>query len=248
MSQRTRLCELKLALQIKMIILGIDTSTKCGSVALISEEEILGEIKLNLEVTHSERLLLIIDSLLKWSKVTLKDLSGIAVTKGPGSFTGLRIASSIAKGLCYANNIPLLSCSTLEALASNINYSSYKICPVLDAKRNEVYTALFENKGSGLPKRLTKDVAIPLSDFLERIDKDTIFLGNNIYQFIKEIKNKLGKKAHFVLDNKNQISSLNVAYIGLKKYKKGTIEDIETFAPVYLRKSDAELFLKRKNR
>ena len=230
-----------------MIILGIDTSTKCGSVGLISEDETFGEIRLNVNVTHSERLLSIIDNLLKLTKISLNDLTAITVTKGPGSFTGLRIASSVAKALAFSNQLPLLSCSTLEALACNINYSSYKICPILDAKRNEVYTALFESKGSDLPKRLTEDIATKLSDFLKNINEDTIFLGDNISDLQKEIISILGKKAHFVSRDKNQISAINVAYIGLKKLKKGDIEDLVEFAPIYLRKSDAEITFKKKN-
>ena len=230
-----------------MIILGIDTSTKCGSVGLISDEETFGEIRLNVNVTHSERLLTIIDNLLKLTKISLNDLTAITVTKGPGSFTGLRIASSVAKALAFSNQLPLLSCSTLEALACNINYSSYKICPILDAKRNEVYTALFESKGSDLPKRLTEDVATILSDFLKNINEDTIFLGDNISDLQKEIISILGKKAHFVSRDKNQISAINVAYLGLKKVEKGDIEDPVEFAPIYLRKSDAEIAFKKKN-
>ena len=230
-----------------MIILGIDTSTKCGSVGLISEDETFGEIRLNVNVTHSERLLSIIDNLLKLTKISLNDLTAITVTKGPGSFTGLRIASSVAKGLTFSNQLQLISCSTLETLACNINYSSYKICPILDAKRNEVYAALFESKGSDLPKRLTEDVATKLSDFLKNINEDTIFLGDNINNFQKEINSILGKKAHFVFRDKNQISAINVAYIGLTKIKKGDIEDPVAFAPIYLRKSDAEIAFKNKN-
>ncbi len=229
-----------------MLILGIDTSTKCGSVGLINESEPLGLINLNVNTTHSERLMLSIDTLLKWTKVSLTELAAIAVTKGPGSFTGLRISASVAKGLTFANNLQLVSCSTLEAMAKNIVFSPYSICPIIDAKRNEIYTALFKYSCSGILNRLTSDKVTALGDFLKDIVDDTIFLGNTIARFEVEIKNALGEKAHFISGDKNFISAINVAYIGMEKLRREEVEDIRSFAPLYLRKSDAEIALEKR--
>ena len=124
-----------------MKILGIDTSTAVATVALMDDEKLIGEMTLNDKKTHSQKLMILIDYLLKMSETTLKDLDGIAVAVGPGSFTGLRIGITTAKALAHPLNLKIYEVSSLEALANNVKTPSL-VCPMMDARRNTVFTSL----------------------------------------------------------------------------------------------------------
>ena len=132
-----------------MKVLGIDTATMMGSIGLIDDEGAIAEYSLNIRATHSERLMPAIDRLLKDSGIMPKDIDGFAVSIGPGSFTGLRIGLATVKGFAMGCNKPVAAVSTLEALAFNLAYAEYLICPILDARRNEVYAAMFKSDGKG---------------------------------------------------------------------------------------------------
>ena len=122
-----------------MLVLGIETSSRHGGVAIIGEDRVLCEAVLSVEVTHSERLLPAVDRALDEARITLEGLGGIAVSIGPGSFTGLRIGLSTAKGLAYATGLPLVGVPTLEAMAWTLPAARWQVCPVLDARKQEVY-------------------------------------------------------------------------------------------------------------
>ena len=141
-----------------MLVLGIETSTTQGGVAIIDADRVLCESVLNVEVTHSERLLPAIDRALGEARVSLEALGGIAVSIGPGSFTGLRIGLSTAKGLAYATGLSLVGVSTLEAMARALPAARWQICQVLDARKQEVYAALFRHE-SGALRRITEVVS-----------------------------------------------------------------------------------------
>jgi len=126
-----------------MKILAIETSTMMGSVAVMDKTQLIAEYRLNIKGTHSERLVRIIDEVLKDSGLEFKDLDGYAVSIGPGSFTGLRIGITTVKGLAFVTRKPVAAIPTLDALACNIPFSQYQICPMLDARKKEVYTALY---------------------------------------------------------------------------------------------------------
>ena len=130
-----------------MKILGIDTSTPIGSVALIDGDTLAAEHTLNIVQAHSSRLMPAIDTVLKWSDVTADDLDGCAVGIGPGSFTGIRIGVATIKSLCYALDKPIVGVSTLEAVAYNLRWTNGTICPLLDARRSEIYGAIFQGGG-----------------------------------------------------------------------------------------------------
>lgn len=129
-----------------MKLLGIETSTRTGSVAIVEGEEIIAEYTLKSKETHTARLMPAIDHILKDTHLTIHQMDAVAVSLGPGSFTGLRIGLATAKGLCLALRKPLVGILTLDALAHNICYSSHIICPLLDARKGEVYAALYRHQ------------------------------------------------------------------------------------------------------
>ena len=126
-----------------MKILGVDTSTPIGSIALIEGDNLIAEHTLDIVQAHSSRLMPAIDSVLKWGNITVDDLDGCAVGIGPGSFTGIRIGVATIKSICYAVDKPIVGISTLEAIAYNLRWSKSIICSLLDARRSEIYGAIF---------------------------------------------------------------------------------------------------------
>jgi len=158
-----------------MKVLAIDTSTMLGGVAVL--DDLLGlvaEVRLNVKSTHSERLMTSIEYILKQSGYTISDMDFFAVAIGPGSFTGLRIGLSTVKGFSYATGKPIVSVPTLEALAYNFPFSRYPVCTMLDARKKEVYAALFEWKGDGFI-RLIDETSIKINKLLERISETFMF-------------------------------------------------------------------------
>ncbi len=151
-----------------MKILGIDTSTPIGSVALIDGESLVAEHTLNIVKAHSSRLMPAIDTVLKWGDITAEELDGGAVGIGPGSFTGIRIGIATIKSLCYALDKPIIGVSTLEAIAYNLRWTEGLICPILDARRNESYGAIF--RGGDEWQRLTDDWCLPIEAVLAEIE------------------------------------------------------------------------------
>src|SRR5512141_2285027 len=159
-----------------MLILGIETSTKTGSVAVVSEHGVIAQYSLNIEVTHSERLMATVDRVLKDTGLSLAAMDGYAVAVGPGSFTGLRIGISTVKGLALATGKPIAAVPTLLALAWNVPHAAYPVCPLLDARKNEVYAALY-NLDSGVPVPKMPETVIALSSLAAQISGKTIFTG-----------------------------------------------------------------------
>ena len=149
-------------------ILGIDTSTTIGSIGLLVNQEPIAEHTLDITQNHSSRLMPAIKTVLEWGNLNIRDIDAFAVAIGPGSFTGIRIAVATAKSICYAIKKPILAISTLEAIAYNLRYSNQLICPILDARQDQVYTAIFQG-GKNLIRR-TEDLCVPLAEILNRLD------------------------------------------------------------------------------
>lgn len=230
-----------------MKVLGIDTSTLMGSVGLIDGERPIAQYSLNIEVTHSERLMEAVDLVLHGARIKLEDIDGFAVSIGPGSFTGLRIGLGAVKGLCMATGKPAASVSTLEALASNIPYCRYNLCPILDARKKEVYAALFKYKEDGSIVRLTEDMVLSPELLIKYLEGPVVFLGDGVYVYRDFLKGKLGDYAHFAPLNTMLPSGLSVARIGLAKLKRGELIT-STDVPVYIRKSEAEMKLEARSK
>jgi tRNA threonylcarbamoyladenosine biosynthesis protein TsaB len=224
-----------------MRVLGIDTSTSWGTIGLIAGEQILCEYSLEGKASHSERILKTIDRVLGDCGVSMGEIDGFAISIGPGSFTGLRIGVSSVKGLAFATGKPVAGVSSLDALAHNARYFPDLICPMLDARKGEVYTALYRNAEKGRLTKLVPEMAIKPIKLLEEINGETLFLGNGVYSYGDLICSTLKGLAHIAASPFNLIHGIVVAQLGRQKLEKGEYLNLEGFTPQYLRKSEAEL-------
>jgi tRNA threonylcarbamoyladenosine biosynthesis protein TsaB len=226
-----------------MRVLAIDTSTLLGGVAIVDDlSGMVFEVRLNVKSTYSERLMTTIDYALKQSGYTISDMDFFAVATGPGSFTGLRIGLSTVKGFSYATGKPIVSVLTLEALAQNFPFCRYPVCTMLDARKKEVYVALFEWKNEGLV-RLISEMSIKVNKALERIiehDK-VVFTGDGVILYKNEIVSLMGERAVFASPEKMVPSPANVACIGMQKALRGEFSDPVNLVPFYIRRSEAEI-------
>lgn len=228
-----------------MRILAIETSTYSGSIAVVTEDSILGEYYFNVGPVHTEKLVPSIDWLLCELDMDKSDLSGVAVSLGPGSFTSLRVGISTAKGICYSLGIPLIGVSSLKALAMNLPFAPYNICPVMDARKGEVFTALFRFTNGDL-ERITEDVVISPEGLVELIKDNTIFVGDGALVYKDYLEDNLGSGIMFSPINTNFPRASNLALSEIGKFKedrdnKYLYDEIMNLAPHYLRKSEAEI-------
>ncbi len=203
----------------------------------------MGEVRLGIRRTHSEQIMKSIDYLLRNSGMGLDDIDCYTIAIGPGSFTGLRVGLSTVKGLAYAGNKPVVAVSTLEALASVFPCTGMLICPLLDARKKEVYGALFRRTGKGLEK-IVPESATDIRALLSRIEGETLFVGSGAALYRDVITECLGKRAFFPLENLMHPMPSALAVLGLQKAEKGGFSDPMTLAPLYLRKSEAEIKMK----
>jgi tRNA threonylcarbamoyladenosine biosynthesis protein TsaB len=234
-----------------MLILAIETSTLAGSVALVevprSGDEpqapvvILGESTLNLSVTHSERLMPAIDRLLADVSRPVREIEGIALALGPGSFTGLRIGVSTVKGLAFALGVPVAGVGTLDALAQNVRYARGLVCPVLDARKKEVYAALYRGDGAGALFKVSEDWVLSPQALCRRIEEPTLFLGNGLEVYGDAIREDLKALANFAPEEFSLPRAVHVARLAIPLLREGKTLDLFSFTPIYLRRSDAEI-------
>ena len=226
-----------------MIILGIDTSTKFCNLGLIEDKDIIIEYTINgLTKKHSSILVPAIKDLLKMVDLKMDEINGIAISIGPGSFTGLRIGLCVAKGLCYALSLPLLGIPTLDATAFPLKEIPHLICPVLESKKDEIYDVVF--RGGESLHRIMDYKCEDIHSLLARLSslkEKIIFLGDGIKKYRENIKVKLGKNALFIDSRINLPMATNIAFLGLNKLKKEEEDDISALSPFYLRKSEAEI-------
>ena len=225
-----------------MKILGIDTSTPIGSVALIDDDNLVAEHTLNIVQAHSARLMPAIDGILKWSDITADDLDGCAVGIGPGSFTGIRIGVATIKSLCYALDKPIVGVSTLEAVAYNLRWTDGIICPLLDARRREVYGAIFE--GGSEWGRLSEDLCLSLDAFLDQLVEMTAqrrvpttfnFVGDGLLTYGDAVRERLGESVHFADAIFNVPRGATVAYLGAQRLQHTDHDSYWTLVPNYVR-------------
>ncbi len=227
-----------------MIILGIDTSTSCGSVGLYGDGKVVAEYLLNTSVTHSERLLKAIDLILKETNLSINDLDGFSISLGPGSFTGLRIGLSTVKGLAFASKKPVAGLSSLDVLASQISATPFLICPIIDARKKELYTAFYRHEGTNSPKRLTSYEAISPESLINKIGEKTIFIGDGVKAYGEYLLNRLKSLAIFPPSFLHIPHASEIARLGEELLLRGETLDISTLTPIYVRPSEAELKFK----
>ena len=224
-----------------MRILGIDTSTSCGAVGLINDGEVISDYLLHIPVTHSERLLGAIEFVLKEARCSIGDVDGWAISLGPGSFTGLRIGVSTVKGLAFATGKPVAGVSTLDALASQVSPTSYPICPILDARKKEVYTASYRYGEGGFLERQSDDQALRPEDLVKKIKEQTIFLGDGVRAYRDFLLHSLPSLAIFPPAPFHFSHGSMVAKLGFEFFEKGKHLNVSTFSPIYIRPSEAEV-------
>ena len=222
-----------------MLVMGIDTSTTQGGVALLSGQGVICEYTLNIKATYSERLLPLIDRALQDAGITLGQVDGFAVAVGPGSFTGLRIGLSTAKGLAVVGGQPLVGVSTLEAMAWTLPFCAHPVCPILDARKGEIYCALFRHEGDRLI-RLMDDTATAPGRLLSRIQQPTVFLGDGLVAYEGLVQSQLKELALFPPLAGRGGRAAAVAELGRRRLLRGDRDDLMQLAPQYLRPSEAE--------
>jgi tRNA threonylcarbamoyladenosine biosynthesis protein TsaB len=223
-----------------MKILAVDTSTKTCSVATADNDAVLAEITLNHVKTHASLLLKMIQSVLDASCLLLDDIDGFAVTIGPGSFTGLRIGLSSVKGLAAATGKPVVGVSSLEALAHGIPYTSDCICPMIDARKGQVYCARFRSRQGFLISE-TPVRSVKIIHAIEDLNEPCVFVGDGALVYRNMIVEYLGKVALFAHSYQHMIKASVTAQLSLSRFLKGETDPIESLVPVYARKSDAEV-------
>ena len=215
------------------LIISIETATKVCSVALHAEDQLVATQTLHVEKSHSESLLCTIEHLLAISPYTKKDLAAVAVSSGPGSYTGLRIGAATAKGLCYALEIPLIAVNTLEAMAHGIqpyNMAQALLCPMLDARRMEVYCLLADSKGHTLIP--THPQVIDQHSFQAWLsDYSILFFGDGA----EKCKPLLAHHGHALFIDRIYPKAHHVGTLAFAKFRQAAFEDLAYFTPLYLK-------------
>ena len=223
----------------KLIILALDSTAEVSTVAVCDRERLLSEITVNTGNTHSATLLPAVEQALKMAEITVNDVDVFACSTGPGSFTGVRIGTATVKGIAYGKNKPCVSVSTLEALAYNLADRNGVICPVMNARRGQVYNAIFKTS-DGDVKRLCPDRALSISELDEELSGNTepVYLCGDGYEITQSgFRNTTVQSVGIRQRYQNAYS---VAQVALKKYENNeTVSDTE-LAPIYLRPSQAE--------
>jgi len=225
-----------------MKVLGVDTSSPCAGLGIVSDDGVVAEITICLQDTHSRRLIPSIDTLLENARVELTELDGMAVSIGPGSFTGLRVGLSTIKGLALATGIPVVGVPTLDALAHNVHFARQIICAMIDARKGEVFVALYRGRGEDGVERVTPYLAVSPDRVPEIIpEEETIFLGNGVRVCRDVIKKRVGLRTLCAPEHLSVVRGTVVAELGRRSLLAGEADVLASLAPVYVRASDAEL-------
>ena len=227
-----------------MIVLGIETSSTCGSVAVVQDRKVLGELFFNTGTKHSTKIVPSITNLLSTVELDKADLEGIAVTSGPGSYTSLRIGISIAKGLAYSLDIPLIGISTLQCVAFNSIISPHLICSLIDARKGELYSALFRYN-TGELERISEDQIVSIDYLCQAIDEKTVLIGDGLYLYKSTFVDRINGLVLFAPEHLCYGRASSCAILGIDNFKKAKRDEVNTLVPKYIRQADAELLDKR---
>lgn len=230
-----------------MKLLGIESAATAASAALLQDDVIIAEYTVNLKLTHSQTLLPMIEELIRVTGTDKRELDAIAVSAGPGSYTGLRIGSATAKGLGLALKKPVVGVSTLAAMAYQFWGSESLISPMLDARRGQVYTGLYRFAEDGTMETVLEPRCILMAQWIDQLKEvqkaagknRVLFSGDAVSMHWQEIAENLpGSLAAPAQMNRQRAGA--VAALGAVMYKKGEYESAEEHLPVYLRKAQAE--------
>lgn len=225
-----------------MKILGIDSSGLVASAAVVEDDVLLAEYTVNYKKTHSQTLLPMLDEIVRMTELELQTLDAVAVAAGPGSFTGLRIGAATAKGLGLALGKPLISVPTIDALAYNLWGCGRLVCPLLDARRNQVYTGIYCFEADGL-HILEEQMAVGIEELAEKLNarkEPVVFLGDGVPVY-RGILDEIVRVSHsYAPAHLNRQRAAAVASLGLVYARQGKFESAAEHQPVYLRLSQAE--------
>lgn len=224
-----------------MKILGIESSSLVASVAVVEDELLTAEYTVNFKRTHSQTLLPMLDEIVRMTELNLETVDAIAVSAGPGSFTGLRIGSATGKGLGLALKKPLISVPTVDAMAYNLYGNACWVCPVMDARRNQVYTGIYDNRDgfSIIKEQCTMDI-LELAEELNLAGQKVIFLGDGVPVYKKQLQEKIRVPFLLAPAHLNRQRASAVAALGVRYYNAGKFLPAADHSPVYLRKPQAE--------
>lgn len=225
-----------------MKVLGIDTSSMATSIAVIEDNKLICEYTVNTKKTHSQKLMPMIENMLMMSDLKIKEIDMIAICIGPGSFTGLRIGMATAKAIAHVNNLPIVGVNSLEILAANMDLCDKKICSVLDAQRNQVYTGKYSFENGKLIELCNVDVVEieTLIDELSVTDEEWIIVGEAVYKYEEMINNT--KNICIPQPSHNVSKASSLCSVAIDKYNNNIdVKDCYTIYPMYIRKSQAEV-------
>ena len=230
-------------------LLVVDTSTLTGALALLDGERVVAESRVNVAVTHGERLLAAVDQLLVAGGWAIGDVDALVVAIGPGSFTGLRIGVSTVKGLAFASGVPVVGVPTLDALAWTLPFARYPVCAVLDARKGEVYAALYRTD-SGRLERLSGYRAVAPAKLAEElgreVDGPVVFLGDGVWTGGEAFVAALGERARLAPLAHRLPSAAALGDLGRIALASGRRDDAASLVPLYVRRSEAELARERR--
>lgn len=225
-----------------MKILAIDSSSLVASVAIVTDGILTAEYTVNFKQTHSQTLLPMIDEICRMTKQNLEELDAIAISAGPGSFTGLRIGSATAKGLGLALDKPLISVPTLDAMAYQFYCTDKLICPIMDARRQQVYTGVYRF-ANGVFENIQEEQAISIAELVQMLkdmQSDVIFTGDGIPVYKEYLKGSLKEAAYFAPPMMNRQRAAAVVSLAQVYFEKGKMQTAAEHEPHYLRVSQAE--------
>jgi len=224
-----------------MTFLGIETSTPCGSMALVDEDRVLAEWSLRVARSHSERLLPDLAHMLMSAGLEMNQIDGIAVTIGPGSFTGLRIGLTTAKALALASGKPIVGIPTLDVLAENVSSSPLLACPALDARRGEIFAAFYRKEPSGNTKRVSGYLSLTPQALIERIEEPTVLLGDGALLHRDRLLSLASHEIQFASLEHHHPRATALCKLARRKHSTEGGAHPRDIQALYVRASDAEL-------
>lgn len=225
-----------------MKILAVDSSGLVASVAVLEDDNLIAEYTVNYKKTHSQTLLPMLDEIVRMTETDLESVDAIAVAKGPGSFTGLRIGSATVKGLGFALKKPVIGIPTVEGLAMNLYGTDALICPLMDARRNQVYTGIYRFE-KGKLEVVKEQVAVGIEDIVEALNiigKEVVFLGDGVPVYKEIIEKNITVPYTFAPAHVNKQRASAVGVRALDYWADGIYSSADEFEPEYLRLSQAE--------
>jgi tRNA threonylcarbamoyladenosine biosynthesis protein TsaB len=229
------------------LILAIENAGLCGSVALVSGSHCIAEQSLLSTLTHSKRLLATVERVMDECRTTWDEIDAIAISLGPGSFTGLRIGLGTVKGLALATSIPLIGVPTLDGLAGQFCFTAMPVCPILDARKQEVYTALYQADGCGGMERQGEYLVISALELAGQISEPTLFCGDGIPIHGDLLREKLGALAVFAPQQLYFARAASIGFLALSRWLRKEFLDPAGCVPLYVRASDAEINFRSRN-